>query len=55
MVNSVAPLVSNVWKCWRTTLYTGNVTVELVYHVCINYQLCDMFVNLCCVLTASLK
>ena len=27
MVNSVAPLVSNVWKWWRTTLYTGNVTV----------------------------
>ena len=27
MVNSVAPLVSNVWKWWRTTLYTGHVTV----------------------------
>ena len=28
MVNSVAPLVSNVWwKWWRTTLCTGNVTV----------------------------
>ena len=27
IVNSVAPLVSNVWKWWRTTLYTGNVTV----------------------------
>ena len=25
--NSVAPLVSNVWKWWRTTLYTGHVTV----------------------------
>ena len=23
MVNSVAPLVSNVWKWWRTILYTG--------------------------------
>ena len=27
MVNSVTPLVSNVWKLWRTTLYTGHVTV----------------------------
>ena len=27
MVNSVVPLVSNLWKWWRTTLYTGNVTV----------------------------
>ena len=27
MVNSVVPLVSNVWKWWRTTLYTGHVTV----------------------------
>ena len=27
MVNSVAPLVSNVWKWWRTTLYTGHATV----------------------------
>ena len=29
MVNSVAPLVLNVWKWWITTLYTGrpNVTV----------------------------
>ena len=27
IVNSVAPLVSNVWKWWRTTLYTGHVTV----------------------------
>ena len=27
MVNSVAPLVLNVWKWWRTTLYTDNVTV----------------------------
>ena len=27
MVNSMAPLVSNVWKWWRTTLYTGHVTV----------------------------
>ena len=28
MVNSVAArLVSNVWKWWPTTLYTGNVTV----------------------------
>ena len=27
MVNSVVPLVSNVWKWWRTTLYTGNVIV----------------------------
>ena len=27
MVNSVAPLVSNVLKWWRTTLYTGHVTV----------------------------
>ena len=27
MVNSMAPLVSNIWKWWRTTLYTGNVTV----------------------------
>ena len=27
MVNSVAHLVSNAWKWWRTTLYTGSVTV----------------------------
>ena len=27
MVNSVASLVSNLWKWWRTTLYTGNVAV----------------------------
>ena len=27
IVNSVAPQVSIVWKWWRTTLYTGNVSV----------------------------
>ena len=53
IVNSVVPLVSNVWKWWRTTLYTGNVSVIFLF-AC-NYQLCYMFVNLCCVWTASLK
>ena len=27
MVNSVAALVSNVWKWWRVTLYTRPVTM----------------------------
>ena len=43
MVNSVAPLVSNVWKWWRTTLYTGNVTVQLFVscmHVIANCVTC---------------
>ena len=53
IVNSVAPLVSNVWKWWRTTLYTANVTVSFFY-ACI-YQLCCMFVNACCAWSASLK
>ena len=53
MVNSVAPLVSNVWKWWRTTLHWSCDSVIIVpcMHV---YQLCYMLVNLCCVWTTSL-
>ena len=42
MVNSVAPLVSNVLKWWRTTLYTGSVTVIIVscMHVITNCVTC---------------
>ena len=31
MVNSVAPLVSNVWKWWRTTLYQGSTLAVFRY------------------------
>ena len=34
IVNSVAPLVSKVWKWWRTTLYIDNVTV-FIFFVCL--------------------